>query len=200
RLIALVNDLLNVSRLEQGSLLLRPEAVDVPALLRTLISEFQPRAARYHQNLLLEAPAPGAGESLTGLVHGDFMRLREVFANLLDNAIKYTPEGGTVRLAWYPHPDQVAVDVTDTGVGIPADKLSSLFLKFNRIQNPLSGREFGTGLGLYFARSVVELHHGRIEVASEPGKGTTFRVVLPRQPAPSLDANLVDATTAAPAN
>ncbi|TAN21407.1 MAG: sensor histidine kinase [Acidobacteria bacterium] len=202
RLIALVNDLLNVSRLEQGSLLLRTEAVDLPALLRTLASEFQPRAARYHQNLLLtEAASPG--DSRAGLVQGDPVRLREVFANLVDNAIKYTPEGGTVRLAWSPTPDQVVVEVSDNGVGIPADKLSSLFLKFNRIQNPLSGREFGTGLGLYFARSVVELHQGRIEVASEPGQGTTFRVFLPRQPAPAADGSatpLVDATTAAPAH
>lgn len=203
RLIALVNDLLNVSRLEQGSLLLRTEAIDLPALLRTLASEFQPRAARYHQNLLLQASAAGAEKAATGMVQGDPVRLREVFANLVDNAIKYTPEGGTVRLTWRPTPDQVVVEVSDNGVGIPADKLSSLFLKFNRIQNPLSGREFGTGLGLYFARSVVELHQGRIEVASEPGQGTTFRVFLPRQPAPASDGGvppLVDATTAAPAH
>lgn len=202
RLIALVNDLLNVSRLEQGSLLLRTEAVDLPALLRTLVSEFQPRAARYHQNLLAQA-AGASSEDSAGLVQGDPVRLREVLANLVDNAIKYTPEGGTVRLTWRPTPDQVEVEVSDNGVGIPADKLSSLFLKFNRIQNPLSGREFGTGLGLYFARSVVELHQGRIEVASELGQGTTFRVFLPRQPAPAPDGGkppLVDATPAAPAH
>jgi PAS domain S-box-containing protein len=181
RLIALVNDLLNISRLEQGSLLLRTEDVDLATLLRTLTAEFQPRAARYHQDLLLQPP-PDA--SANPHVQGDAMRLREVFANLIDNAIKYTPEGGGIRLAWVPGPEQVSVEVSDNGVGIPADKLASLFQKFNRIQNPLSGREFGSGLGLYFARSVVELHHGRIEVASLPGQGTTFRVILPRQPLP----------------
>jgi signal transduction histidine kinase len=193
RLIALVNDLLNVSRLEQGSLLLRTEDVDLAALLRTLTAEFQPRAARYRQDLLLEPPDAAANAH----VQGDAVRLREVFANLVDNAIKYTPEGGGIRLAWSASPEQVAVEVSDNGVGIPADKVAGLFQKFNRIQNPLSGREFGTGLGLYFARSVVELHHGRIEVASLPGQGTTFRVILPRQPLPfAADEAAAPATAA----
>src|SRR6185312_3842698 len=126
RLIALVNDLLNVSRLEQGSLLLRTEDVDLAALLRTLTAEFQPRAARYHQDLLLQPP-PDA--SANAHVQGDAMRLREVFANLIDNAIKYTPEGGGIRLAWVAGPEQVSVEVSDNGVGIPADKLASLFQK-----------------------------------------------------------------------
>ncbi|MGH9466371.1 MAG: ATP-binding protein, partial [Terriglobales bacterium] len=203
RLIALVNDLLNVSRLEQGSLLLRDEPVDLAALLRTLSTEFQPRAARYRQSLQLQEPGAPGSEPGAALVHGDAVRLREVFANLLDNAIKYTPEGGAVRLSWRPSPAAVEVEVSDTGVGIPADKLPSLFVKFNRIQNPLSGREFGTGLGLYFARSVVELHHGRIEVSSQPGQGTTFRVILPRQPAsapaPDLLAGAAPASASSPA-
>ena len=189
RLIALVNDLLSVSRLEQGSLLLRSDRLDLAELLQHLEAEFQGRAARYRQRLTLEASG-GAGD---GFIEGDAMRLREVFANLLDNAVKYTPEGGAIHLRWQPSPDAVMVEISDSGVGIPADKMSNLFQKFNRIQNPLSGREFGTGLGLYFARSVVELHRGRIEVASEPGQGTTFRVTLPRQPASSA------ASVAAPA-
>jgi signal transduction histidine kinase len=106
--------------------------------------------------------------------------LREVFANLMDNAVKYTPEHGTVTVRTRAEGPRVAVEIIDTGVGIPADKVPTLFQKFNRIQNPLSGREFGTGLGLYFARSVVELHRGTIEVESVPEKGTTFRVSLPR--------------------
>ncbi|MGH9476207.1 MAG: sensor histidine kinase [Terriglobales bacterium] len=185
RLIALVNDLLNISRLEQGSLLLRTEDVDLGELLRTLTAEFQPRAARYRQSLTLDAAegtAPAAGH-----VHGDGVRLREVFSNLIDNAIKYTPEGGAIHIVWQPRTAEVTVEVSDNGVGIPPDKLANLFQKFNRIQNPLSGREFGTGLGLYFARSVVELHGGHIEVASEPGQATTFRVILPRQPPPTAE-------------
>ncbi|MGH9487934.1 MAG: ATP-binding protein [Terriglobales bacterium] len=194
RLIALVNDLLSVSRLEQGSLQLRTEDVDLAAILQALASEFQPRAARYHQNLRLEPAEAGASTR----IQGDPVHLREVFANLIDNAIKYTPEGGTVRITWQSRPDGIAVEISDNGVGIAADKLASLFLKFNRIQNPLSGREFGTGLGLYFARSVVELHHGRIEVSSELGKGTTFRVLLLRHPAAAPEPAMLDATATAP--
>ncbi|MGH9478968.1 MAG: sensor histidine kinase, partial [Terriglobales bacterium] len=179
RLIALVNDLLNISRLEQGSLHLRTEPVNLADTLASLAAEFQGRAARYHQKLAL---APGGAEAI---VEGDAVRLREVFANLLDNAIKYTPEGGEIHLRWRASSDEITVEVSDKGVGIPADKLASLFQKFNRIQNPLSGREFGTGLGLYFALSVVKLHQGRIDVASHPGEGTTFTVTLPRHPTPA---------------
>ncbi|MGH9393836.1 MAG: ATP-binding protein, partial [Terriglobales bacterium] len=198
RLIALVNDLLSVSRLEQGSLLLRTERVDAAELLQHLLAEFQPRATRYRQALSLEQSG-GAGD---GVVAGDPVRLREVFANLLDNAVKYTPECGAIRVRWQPAPDTVMVEISDNGVGIPADKLASLFQKFTRIQNPLSGREFGTGLGLYFARAVVELHGGRIEVASHPGphpdQGTTFRVLLPRQPAAPLETVIASAADAVP--
>jgi PAS domain S-box-containing protein len=178
RLIALVNDLLNISRLEQGSLLLRVEPVDLAAMLAALVSEFQPRAARYRLEVRIES---GGGEGGAG-VRGDPMRLREVFANLLDNAIKYTPEGGAIVVRWSGAPHSVSVEISDSGVGIAPERIPELFAKFSRIPNPLSGREFGTGLGLYFARSVVELHHGKIDVASMPGAGTTFRVSLPREP------------------
>ena len=193
RLIALVNDLLNISRLEQGSLQLRAEPVPLAEVLRGLVAEYQPRAARYRQLLVLDA---GEGDST---VQGDAVRLREVFGNLLDNAIKYTPEGGAIGVRWRASALEVAIEVSDSGVGIPADKLATLFQKFIRIQNPLSGREFGTGLGLYFARSVVELHQGTIEVESPAGQGTTFRVRLPRRPAPAADATPPPTATAAPA-
>lgn len=178
RLIALVNDLLNVSRLEQGSLLLRNEPVNLAETLAALVAEFQPRAARYQQLLEWEMPHSMNGDAI---VHGDPVRLREVFINLLDNAVKYTPEGGHIQVRLDAGDHDVIAEVADSGVGIPPDKLPTLFQKFNRIQNPLSGREFGTGLGLYFARSVVELHRGTIEVESHPGQGTRFRVRLPRQ-------------------
>jgi len=178
RLIALVNDLLNVSRLEQGSLQLRSEPVNLAEVLQTLAAEFQPRAAQYKQTLQVERDGSPDEEMV---VHGDPVRLREVFLNLLDNAVKYTPESGRITLRLQASEQRVTVEVSDSGVGIPADKFPVLFQKFNRIQNPLSGREFGTGLGLYFARSVIELHQGSVEVESHLGEGTTFRVTLPRR-------------------
>jgi len=177
RLIALVNDLLNISRLEQGSLQLRSEPVAVADVISGLAADLQARAARYQVTIRVEPPQPNPAECV---VPGDPVRLREVFSNLMDNAVKYTPEHGTVTVRTRAEGPRVVVEIVDTGVGIPADKMPTLFQKFNRIQNPLSGREFGTGLGLYFARSVVELHRGTIEVESVPEKGTTFRVSLPR--------------------
>jgi len=179
RLIALVNDLLNVSRLEQGRVQIQWESVHLEEMLRRLVNDFQARAAHYRQMLTLEVEG-----NLPSEIKGDRMRLREVFANLIDNAVKYTPERGQIRVRLRPCTEEVVVDIIDSGVGIPPDKLASLFQKFSRIQNPLSAREFGTGLGLYFARSVVELHHGVIEVTSEPEHGSTFSVRLPRHPVP----------------
>lgn len=177
RLIALVNDLLNVSRIEQGRVQIHWETVQLDDVLRRVVGEFQSRAEHYRQTLSLEVNADHSAA-----VEGDPVRLREVFANLIDNAIKYTPEGGRIQVHLRPAPDDVVVDVSDSGVGIPPDKRAVLFQKFSRIQNPLSAREFGSGLGLYFARSVVELHHGAIEVSSEPDHGSTFTVRLPRHP------------------
>lgn len=177
RLIALVNDLLNISRLEQGRVQIQWEPVHLDEMLRRLVSDFQTRAAHYRQLLTFEMQGDASSE-----IQGDPVRLREVFANLVDNAIKYTPDSGQIRVRLRPEAEDVCVDVIDSGVGIPADKMASLFQKFSRIHNPLSAREFGTGLGLYFARSVVELHHGTIEVSSEPEHGSTFTVRLPRHP------------------
>ncbi len=187
RLIALVNDLLNVSRLEQGQLQIRHEPLDLGHLAAAVAAEYQARAQRYRQQLLMTPPP----EPVIAL--GDPMRLREVLANLVDNAIKYTPEGGRIALAVRREAEQARFEVCDTGVGIPADQLPHLFQKFTRIQNPLSAREFGSGLGLYFARSVVELHQGSIQVESQPGQGTCFRVLLPLAPPAAPAAAPTDA-------
>ncbi|MGH9533289.1 MAG: sensor histidine kinase [Terriglobales bacterium] len=177
RLIALVGDLLNVSRLEQGRMQLVWESVELGQLLTQVVAELQPHATRYHQDLGLDL-APGALQTL-----GDPVRLREVFTNLVDNAIKYTPEGGAITVGARIQDQAAVIAVRDTGVGIRAEQIPGLFQKFARIENPLSGREFGTGLGLYFVKSVVELHHGSISVDSQPERGSTFTVRLPLRPA-----------------
>ncbi len=183
RLIALVGDLLNVSRLEQGRMQMVWEPVELGQLLTAVVSDLQPHANRYHQNLRLDL----VPEALLTL--GDPVRLREVFANLVDNAIKYTLDGGAITISARPQDQAAVVAVQDSGVGIPAEQIAGLFKKFSRIENPLSGREFGTGLGLYFVKSVVELHHGSISVDSQPEHGSTFTVRLPLRPAqPHADA------------
>lgn len=188
RLIALVGDLLNVSRLEQGRMQLIWEPVELGRLLSAVGAELQPHAARYHQQLRLDL----GGRELPTL--GDPVRLREVFVNLMDNAIKYTPDGGAITV-WARAEDQTAVvQVRDTGVGIPPEQMPGLFQKFSRLENPLSGRELGTGLGLYFVKSVIELHHGSITVDSAPDQGSTFTVRLPLRPAaPHAEPGAADA-------
>src|SRR5262249_36978215 len=109
-------------------------------------------------------------------------RLRQVFYNLVDNAIKYTPEGGRVTVVLGKECDAVVVLVRDTGVGIPPEHLPRVFDRFYRVDKARSRALGGSGLGLSIAQSIVAAHGGRIELASEPGGGTTCTVALPAEP------------------
>jgi signal transduction histidine kinase len=113
-------------------------------------------------------------------VLADEKYLAETVHNLLDNAIKYSPNGGLIKVsAWLEDPETVAVSVTDQGVGIPPELHEHVFKKFYRADGRESKEVYGHGLGLYFARKVVEAHGGQIGVQSEPGKGSTFTFTLP---------------------
>lgn len=112
-------------------------------------------------------------------VHGDPDGLRQVFFNLLDNAVKYTPRGGTVAVRGLVEDNQIVVEVSDTGLGIPGESLSRVFDRFYRVDKSRSRELGGTGLGLSISKAIIERHHGRIEVQSAVGQGSTFRVVLP---------------------
>jgi signal transduction histidine kinase len=111
-------------------------------------------------------------------VRGDAARLREVFFNILDNAIKYTPGGGTVEVRVGCSGPEAVVTVQDTGVGIAADHLPRVFDRFYRVDRARSRAEGGTGLGLSIAQTIIAAHGGRIELASTPGQGTTCTVRL----------------------
>ena len=110
-------------------------------------------------------------------------RIDHVFDNLILNAIQHTPRGGLVRLTARPEGDAVRVDVRDTGQGIPREHLPRLFEKFYRI--PGASRAGGAGLGLAIVREIITAHGGRVDVASQPGKGTTFTFTLPADPIPT---------------
>ncbi len=112
-------------------------------------------------------------------VQGDPDGLRQVFFNLLDNAVKYTPQGGTVAVRGLVEDNQIVIEVSDTGVGIPTESLSRVFDRFYRVDKSRSRELGGTGLGLSISKAIIERHHGRIEVQSAVGQGSTFRVVLP---------------------
>src|SRR5262249_43991917 len=115
-------------------------------------------------------------------IHGDGARLRQVFYNLLDNAIKYTPGGGKVEVRLSRRDHEAVVAVRDTGAGIPPEHLPYVFDRFYRVDKARTRAEGGTGLGLSIARSIVTAHGGRIELASAPGHGTTCTVSLPVGP------------------
>ncbi|HET7677233.1 MAG TPA: response regulator [Candidatus Limnocylindrales bacterium] len=175
----LINDVLDLAKVEAGRLELVREPVDLARLVSEAIAELRPLAER--KRLRLVAPA----EPRTAVV--DRGRLRQVLNNLLSNAIKFTPDGGQVRVGVEPRGEEVAISVVDTGVGIAPEDLPLVFEEFRQVGDH-EARRTGTGLGLALTRRLVEAHGGHIEVASTPGQGSTFTVVLPRhgQPAPAL--------------
>jgi signal transduction histidine kinase len=174
RLASLLNDLLDLQRVEQETLELRSEEVDLNDLLATQVTLY---SAQSHGHTLQFSPS---GESL--FVRGDRDRLAQVVGNLLSNAIKYSPEGGTVEVTTTLIGDEAWIWVRDEGLGIPADHQEQIFTKFFRGD---VGRELGiagTGLGLVLARQIVEAHGGQIGFESEAGRGSTFWLHLPASP------------------
>jgi signal transduction histidine kinase len=170
RLAALLDDFLDVQRIEEGRLDLGHERVDVAALLREQTQLFTALSDKHTVELALADPALE--------VRGDANRLAQVIGNLLSNAIKYSPAGGPVEVVGEQSDGAVRVSVRDRGLGIPADQQEQIFTKFFRGDAAASGIT-GTGLGLAFARAVVEAHGGQIDFMSVAGRGSTFWVELP---------------------
>ncbi|MCC7024750.1 MAG: PAS domain S-box protein [Thermomicrobiales bacterium] len=173
RLIALVNDLLDISRIEAGKIELHREAVDLPQQLRDLIAAFTPQIAGKRQTVQLVLP-----ECLPPL-WADSERSAQIFTNLISNACKYTPAGGAITITAGRAEDAVWVEVADNGFGIPEEDQPHLFTRFFRASHRAAREEGGTGLGLPITRALVELHGGSLSVQSAPGVGSTFRVTLP---------------------
>ncbi len=112
-------------------------------------------------------------------ITGDEFSINEMITNLLFNAVKYTPEGKTIQLEAARHEDHIRIDITDTGIGIPADEIENVFEEFFRASNAKKSEKDGTGLGLSLVKQIVERHGGTISVRSEEGRGSTFTVTLP---------------------
>lgn len=174
RLVALVNDLLDLSRVESADIPLRRRPVDINALAEEIGITLGPRAAG--QRLQFEVDlAPGLP-----LLYGDEDLLRRLLLNLVDNAIKYTPAGGRVVIRTRQEKTGgISLAVADTGVGIPRRDLSRIFERFYRVDKARSRQLGGTGLGLSIVRHVVERHGATIDVQSEVGVGSTFTVHFP---------------------
>jgi signal transduction histidine kinase len=167
-------DLLDLARLEAGTADLKMSAVDMKAMLQNIIEKFTPQAQKAGIQLQLNAP-----EQLSTLV-GDGDRFAQVFTNLVDNALKFTPVNGQVTLWAMNAGNEMEISITDSGIGVPKETLPRLFDRFYQVDSSRAGGEgHGAGLGLAIVKEIVEAHGGRISVRSELGHGTTFVIHLP---------------------
>jgi two-component system sensor histidine kinase ResE len=173
RLRRLVEDLLDLARLDAGQIEFKRDLVDLTILLQSVVDRLSLRAAE--KNVGLDSRVDGI-ESMIG--DGD--RLAQVFTNLLDNAIKHTPEGGTVKMHGESESGWVSIHVDDSGKGIPEEDLSNIFERFYQVDKARrGGADRGVGLGLAISRQIVEAHGGRLVAQSALGKGSRFTVQLP---------------------
>lgn len=166
----LVEDLLLLSRLDAHRLTLANEIIALPDLLQETVRQVDKLAVARDVHLSVE--------SASGTVRGDRVRLRQVLLILLDNALRFTPSGGTIHLASQAGSREVVITVVDSGPGIPPDHLPHIFERFYQVPGQ-AGEGRGNGLGLSIAKGLVEAHHGKISIASQPGKGTSVQVLLP---------------------
>lgn len=167
-------DLLDLARLEGGIADLKMSQVDVSALLQSILEKFNPQAQRENVNLQLDVPS-----DLPILV-GDGDRLAQVFTNLVDNALKFTPQNGDVIISAKQTMAGLELSIADSGSGVPQDSLPHLFDRFYQVdESRAGGAGHGTGLGLAIVKEIIQAHGGRIGVRSEAGQGTTFTINLP---------------------
>ncbi|MDH3252525.1 MAG: ATP-binding protein, partial [Ignavibacteria bacterium] len=189
RLLELINQLLDIAKLDAGRMKIQVQALDLVPYLKGLVFSFASLAERKHIQLEFQPTE----ESITAYVDRD--KVQKIVTNLLYNAFKFTPEGGEIRVGVslaggaiesgldQEHPETtggfVEIVVSDNGVGIPMEKLEKIFHRFYQADDSHVREHEGTGIGLALTKELVEVHHGHISVTSEPGKGSTFRVRLP---------------------
>jgi two-component system cell cycle sensor histidine kinase PleC len=178
-LLALINDILDMAKIEAGKLNLRFELVDLEEVAEDAVRLMRNRSEASGLTVSLELD-PGLPS-----VNADYRALKQILLNLISNAVKFTPRGGRIAVKAELQPDErIRVSVTDTGIGIAKEDLARLARPFEQVESQHSKTTQGTGLGLALTKSLVELHQGRFELSSEPGAGTTAAFILPiRRPA-----------------
>ncbi|HSF38883.1 MAG TPA: ATP-binding protein, partial [Thermoanaerobaculia bacterium] len=179
QMVRLIDDLLDISRITRGKIELRKERVELAAVIRDAVETSRPLIETAgHMLTVIYPPEPIS-------LDADPTRLAQVFANLLNNAAKYTPQSGHIRLTAERQGDEAVVKVSDTGIGIPADMLPRIFEMFTQVDRSLERSQGGLGIGLSLVRGLVELHGGSVEAKSGgPGQGSEMSVRLAVHPAP----------------
>jgi signal transduction histidine kinase len=173
-LLSLINDILDLSKIEAGKLELDAEDVHLPTALENALTLIRERATR--KGIAVESElAPGLAE-----VRADARKLKQIVINLLANAVKFTDAGGQIFVRAAPTPDGVCVEVEDTGIGIAPEHQELIFEEFRQVIDPTTRKQEGTGLGLALVKRLVALHGGEISVQSVLGRGSTFRFTIPR--------------------
>jgi signal transduction histidine kinase len=173
RLKQMIDSLLDLSRLELGQLSIEPKPLDLSCMARRVVDEVQPGLLRHI--IICHTPETAV------MIAGDELRLEQVLQNLLQNAVRYSPNGGKIEVIIVADASAglASLHVRDHGIGIAADALSQLFKRFYRVPDTMIEHIHGVGIGLYVVKEIVTLHGGTVDVASEAGVGSTFTVSLP---------------------
>jgi PAS domain S-box-containing protein len=174
RQMAIIDDLLRVAQVDAGKVVLHKERADIVRLVQDVLKEQASRFEGRNQEIKFTTQAP----SMIALI--DAKRMRMVFENLIDNASKYTPHGKKLMITITHNYNEIFVAIKDQGVGIAKNDIPKLFQKFSRVDNPLSTVVGGTGIGLYWAKRIVDIHEGAITVSSRLNQGSVFTVTLPK--------------------
>jgi hypothetical protein len=173
RLSKLVNELFELAKLDSHEIQVRYEPFNISELAHDVVQKFELSAQEKQLNIEIDLD-PGLP-----FVNADIAMIERVIENLLENAVRHTPAGGSIRLTFSPQNADIAVGVSDTGCGIPREDLPFIFDRFYRREKTQTGQTGYSGLGLAIARRILELHNKSIQVESTPGSGTTFTFLLP---------------------
>ena len=171
-LLGLINDILDLSKIEAGQMELRLQVIEITDVVREVASTVEPLAAQ--KKIQLQINEGGAGD-----ITADAGKVKQILLNLVSNAVKFTPEGGVVTIATRRLADTVELSVADTGIGIGAEDQERVFHEFQQVDSGMGRAQAGTGLGLTLTRRFARLHGGDVRLVSEPGKGSVFTISLP---------------------
>jgi two-component system phosphate regulon sensor histidine kinase PhoR len=173
RLTRLVNDLIDLSSISKFEFEIEPRSTDLSALVRDITGQMSLKAQKFGIKISTDLPA-------TPEILVDPVRIKQAMVNILDNAIKYSP-GGTISVSIKEDTESIIITVRDSGCGIPEDMLEKVFEPFYRVDKARSRNMGGNGLGLVITKEIIEKHMGKVNIESRVGKGTTVRLILPKQ-------------------